>query len=79
MNTRHIVLLSYYDGSGTIQVFGPYADETLANAAMAELQAWPALFGAGRWEVLPCTTAPAQYCTLDEALAGTGDGKVVSP
>jgi len=62
VNTRYIVLLSYYDGSGSIQAFGPYNTEALAKDAMAELEKWPALGHAGRWEVLPCVDTSTPAC-----------------
>jgi hypothetical protein len=62
MNTRYVVLLSHADGSGPIQAFGPYNTEALAQDAMADLQAWPALSNADKWELVPCADTSTPTC-----------------
>lgn len=53
MATQYIALLSYYDGSGAIQAFGPYDTEAAAETARDQLQRLPAIQD-GRWEIIPC-------------------------
>lgn len=68
MNTRYVVLLSHFDGSGVIQAFGPYNTRALADGAMADLQTWPAIQD-GRWEVLPCAETPSGGLTTGMTIA----------
>lgn len=53
---QFVIVVSYSDRSGIIQCLGPYRTEMEAEAASAQLQAWP-LFEAvgGLWEVKPQT------------------------
>lgn len=50
----YVLLLRYYDGSGTLGVWGPYASEEEAEAGKQILLKWP--LQEGDWAIEPLFT-----------------------
>lgn len=51
-DTRHVIVVSYYDGNTVKGVYGPYDTPEIAGKVLPQLQALPGM-GEDKWEIFP--------------------------
>lgn len=56
LNAGFVLVLTYYDNSGIIATWGPFASEDEAAQASADLATWP--IERGNWEIFPMLRMP---------------------